>query len=88
MRRVPEVWKYSACVCCYASSYHQTMAFSWWLAILHWPYSSPIFQGTPIYVGCYDYFTKWTEAISLKNMTHAEVIEFITEHIIHIFGIP
>jgi hypothetical protein len=34
-----------------------------------------------------DYFTKWTEAIPLKNMTHGEVIEFITEHIIHRFGI-
>jgi hypothetical protein len=35
-----------------------------------------------------DYFTKWTKAIPLKNMTHKEVIEFITEHIIHRFGIP
>jgi len=35
-----------------------------------------------------DYFTKWTEAVPLKNMTHREVIEFITEHIIHRFGIP
>ena len=35
-----------------------------------------------------DYFTKLTEAVSLKNMTHREVIEFITEHIIHRFGIP
>jgi hypothetical protein len=34
------------------------------------------------------YFTKWTEAVSLKNMTHKEVIEFVTEHIIHRFGIP
>ena len=34
-----------------------------------------------------DYFTKWTEAVSLKNMTHREVIEFIIEHIIHRFGI-
>jgi hypothetical protein len=34
------------------------------------------------------YFTKWTEVIALKNMTHKEVIEFITEHIIHRFGIP
>ena len=24
------------------------------------------------------YFTKWTEAVPLKNMTHKEVIEFIT----------
>jgi hypothetical protein len=35
-----------------------------------------------------DYFMKWTEAVPLKNMTHKEVIEFITEHIIHRFGIP
>jgi transposase InsO family protein len=34
-----------------------------------------------------DYFTKWTEAIPLKNMTHREMIEFITRHIIHMFGI-
>ena len=35
-----------------------------------------------------DYFTKWTEVVPLKNMTHREVIDFFTEHIIHRFGIP
>ena len=35
-----------------------------------------------------DYFTKWTEAVPLKNITHREVIEFITEYIIYRFGIP
>jgi len=35
-----------------------------------------------------DYFTKWCEAVSLKNLTHKEVIEFIIEHIIHRFDIP
>ena len=34
------------------------------------------------------WLSKWTEAVPLKNMTHKEVIEFITEHIIHRFGIP
>jgi hypothetical protein len=34
------------------------------------------------------YFTKWTEVIPLKNMMHKEVIHFISEHIIHRFGIP
>jgi hypothetical protein len=34
-----------------------------------------------------DYFTKWTEAISLKNMMHKEVIHFISEHVIHRFSI-
>jgi hypothetical protein len=35
-----------------------------------------------------DYFTKWMEAVPLKNMMHKEVIHFILEHIIHRFGIP
>ena len=35
-----------------------------------------------------DYFMKWTEVVPLKNMTHREVIEFITEHVIHRFSIP
>jgi hypothetical protein len=34
-----------------------------------------------------DYFTKWMEAVPGKNMTHKEVILFISEHIIHRFGI-
>jgi hypothetical protein len=35
-----------------------------------------------------DYFTKWMKAVPLKNMTHKEVIHFISEHIVHRFGIP
>jgi hypothetical protein len=35
-----------------------------------------------------DYFTKWIEAIPLKNMMHREVIQSISEHIIHRLGIP
>jgi IS30 family transposase len=35
-----------------------------------------------------DYFTKWMEVVQLKNMTHREVIHFISRHIIHRFGIP
>jgi transposase InsO family protein len=35
-----------------------------------------------------DYFTKWTEAIPLKNMTYREVIHFISEHTIHRFSRP
>jgi hypothetical protein len=34
-----------------------------------------------------DYFTKWTKVVSLKNMTHRVVVHFISEHIIHRFGI-
>jgi hypothetical protein len=35
-----------------------------------------------------DYFTKWTKAVPLRNMTHKEVIHFILEHIVHRFDIP
>jgi hypothetical protein len=35
-----------------------------------------------------DYFTKWTNVVPLKNMTHREVIQFISEYIIHRFSIP
>jgi transposase InsO family protein len=35
-----------------------------------------------------DYFTKWVEAIPLKVVTSANMIELIKEHIIYRFGIP
>jgi hypothetical protein len=35
-----------------------------------------------------DYFTKWTEAVPLRNMTHQEVINFVQQHIIYRFGVP
>ena len=34
-----------------------------------------------------DYFTKWTEEVPLRNMTHRELISFVLEHIIHRFDI-
>jgi hypothetical protein len=35
-----------------------------------------------------DYFTKWVEAIPLKKVTSENMVEFVKEHIIYIFGIP
>jgi transposase InsO family protein len=35
-----------------------------------------------------DYFTKWTEVVPLRNMTHQKVISFVQEHIIYWFGVP
>ena len=49
--------------------------------------NTPSSKGPRFVLVATDYFTKWTEAVPLKNMTHREVIEFITEHIIHRFGI-
>ncbi|CAL2277698.1 unnamed protein product [Prunus armeniaca] len=35
-----------------------------------------------------DFFTKWVEAVPLKQVTQVEVIEFIEKNIIHRFGLP
>jgi hypothetical protein len=35
-----------------------------------------------------DYFTKRTEIVPLRNMTHQEVISFVQEDIIYWFGVP
>jgi transposase InsO family protein len=35
-----------------------------------------------------DYFTKWIEAVPLKNMTHKELLNFVMDHIVYQFGIP
>jgi hypothetical protein len=48
----------------------------------------PSTKGHYFVVVATDYFTKWTEAIPHKNMTHKEAIGFITEHIIQRFCIP
>ncbi|XP_016199503.1 uncharacterized protein LOC107640499 [Arachis ipaensis] len=35
-----------------------------------------------------DYFSKWVEAIPLREVTHNEIIDFIEDHIVHRFEIP
>ena len=35
-----------------------------------------------------NYFTKWVEAIPLKKVTSANMIDFVKEHIVYRFGIP
>jgi hypothetical protein len=54
------------------------------MAMIHPPSS----KGHRFVLVATDYFTKWSEVVPLRNMTHKEVIQFITEHIKHRFGIP
>ena len=35
-----------------------------------------------------DYFTRWSEAIPLKNVNDIAVIQFLEQHIITKFGMP
>jgi hypothetical protein len=81
--RRPTVGPYSR-----ITSYHQALSFQRmrldFIGEIH-PSSS---KGHRFMLVVTDYFTKWTEVVALKNMTQKEVIEFITKHIIHRFGIP
>jgi transposase InsO family protein len=45
-------------------------------------------KGHRIVLVAADYFTKRTEVVPLRNMMHKEVIQFVTGHIIHRFGVP
>jgi hypothetical protein len=45
------------------------------------------FKGHRFILVAMDYFTKWAEAVPLRNMTHQEVISFVHEHIIYQFGV-
>jgi len=48
----------------------------------------PSSKGHKIILVATDYFTKWVEAIPLKKVTLANMIDFVREHIIYRFGIP
>jgi hypothetical protein len=85
---MPKVQKCAIDSCSYAGSIIKPSLFHDWtlefVGRIH-PSSS---YGHRFMLVATDYFTKWTEAVSLKNMMHQEVIHFILEHIIHRFDIP
>jgi transposase InsO family protein len=48
----------------------------------------PSSKGHQYILAITDYFTKWVEAIPMKSVTSKDVVNFIKEHVIHMFGIP
>jgi len=48
----------------------------------------PSIKGHKFILDATDYFTKWVEAIPLKKVTKANMIDFVKELIIYRFGIP
>ncbi|XP_027347963.1 uncharacterized protein LOC113859366 [Abrus precatorius] len=48
----------------------------------------PSTKGHKYIIVAVDYFTKWAEAVPLKEVTQSDVVNFIDEYIIHRFGIP
>jgi len=52
------------------------------------PISPPSFKGYQFILAITDYFSKWAEAIPLKEMKTFDMIKFIKHHIIYHFGMP
>ena len=48
----------------------------------------PTSKGHKWILAATDYFTKWVEAVPLKNVTARDVVNFVREHIVYRFGIP
>lgn len=48
----------------------------------------PSFKQHTFIIVATDFFTKWVEAIHLKEISQKSIIEFIRDHIIYRFGIP
>jgi hypothetical protein len=48
----------------------------------------PSSKGHQYILAVTDYFTKWVEGIPMKSVTSKDAINFVKEHVIHMFGIP
>jgi len=62
--------------------------FRGWGIDLIGPIYPPSSKNHKFILGATDYFTKWVEAIPLKNVTSKEMIKFVKKHIIYRLGIP
>ena len=47
----------------------------------------PTCKGHKLILAATDYFTKWVEAVPMRNVTANDVVNFVKEHIIYCFGI-
>jgi hypothetical protein len=88
MSRLSEVWKHSKGPSISSESNYQAMAIQRMGIDLIGQINPPSNKGHKFVLLATDYFTKWVEAIPLKEVTPENMIEFVKEHIIYRFGIP
>ncbi|MGV7988762.1 integrase, partial [Mycobacterium kansasii] len=70
---------------------HQSVAswpFSAWGFDVIGPINPPSSKGKQYILAVTDYFSKWSEAIALRNVREKEVVDFIRHAIIYRHGIP
>ena len=52
------------------------------------PIEPPSPRGHRFILAATDYFSRWTEAISLKEVKEENVIKFFKDHVLYKFGTP
>jgi len=62
--------------------------FEMWGMDVIGPISPPSSKGHRFILAITDYFSKWTEAIPLREIKTFNVIRFVKHHIIYCFGVP
>ncbi|GMQ02073.1 hypothetical protein CsSME_00048471 [Camellia sinensis var. sinensis] len=62
--------------------------FAAWGMVIIGPFVPPSSAGYRYILAATDYFSKWAEAVALKDIKSTVVSEFIRTHIIYRFGIP
>src|SRR4051812_27080372 len=65
-----------------------TWPFEMWGMDIMGPISPPSAKGHRFILAVTDYFSKWVEAISLREVKTSDVIQFIKHHVIYRFGVP
>ncbi|ONK72758.1 uncharacterized protein A4U43_C04F22860 [Asparagus officinalis] len=65
-----------------------TWPFEMWSMDIVGPISPPTSKGHRFILAVTDYFSKWAEAIPLREVKTKNVIKFIKHHVIYRFGVP
>ena len=52
------------------------------------PYQPTFIQRTSVHLGYNHYFSKWVEAILLREVKASDVIKFVKHQVIYRFGVP
>jgi Integrase core domain len=73
------------------SPLHPTIAswpFNMWGTDIVGPINPPTSRGHRFILAATDYFTKWAEAVPLKEVKASDVVKFFKTHILYRFGTP
>ncbi|XP_020676518.2 uncharacterized protein LOC110095352 [Dendrobium catenatum] len=62
----------------------------YWLTMIQvvGPIDPPSSKGHRFILAATDYFSKWTEAIPLKEVKSEDVMRFFRDHVVYCFGVP